>query len=70
MASSKQRFQVDKMKCNGCVATVRDTASKVPGVVSAEVDLKTGTAVVEGDFNPQAVADALTNAGYPASLED
>jgi len=61
------QFSVSGMKCNGCVTKVRETLTNFPGIVDAEVDLKVGTAVVKGDVDPEAVAKALTDAGYPAT---
>jgi copper chaperone CopZ len=43
--------------------------SKLPGYVSAEFDLKSGSAVVKGDVDPQAVVNALTKVGYPAEAD-
>jgi len=56
------------MKCGGCVAKATEAVSKLPGYVSAEFDLKSGTAVVKGGVDPQAVASALTKVGYPAEV--
>jgi hypothetical protein len=44
--------------------------SKLPGYVSAEFDLKSGSAVVKGDVDPQAVVSALTKVGYPAEVNE
>ena len=66
MSVPESRYRVQGMKCGGCIAKATDALSKLPGYVAAEFDLKTGTAVVKGDVNPQAVAQALTDAGYPA----
>ncbi|MBI3569842.1 MAG: heavy-metal-associated domain-containing protein [Gammaproteobacteria bacterium] len=54
------------MKCGGCVAKATDALSKLPGYVTAEFDLKAGTATVKGNVDPQSVVKALTAAGYPA----
>jgi copper chaperone CopZ len=62
----ENRFSVNGMKCGGCVAKATEAVSKLPGYVSAEFDLKSGSAVVKGDVDPQAVVNALTRAGYPA----
>jgi len=56
------------MKCGGCVAKATEVVSKLPGYVSAEFDLKSGTAVVKGGVDPQAVINALTKVGYPAEV--
>lgn len=62
---------VENMTCALCPVTVSHAIKAVPGVLSAEVDLTTHTAVVTFDdavASPQLVADASTNAGYPATL--
>jgi copper chaperone len=68
MTSMEQRFEVKNMKCGGCVAKVKETALATPGVLAVDVDLPAGTAWVEGDFDAQALMDALCAVGYPASL--
>ena len=60
------KLSVSGMKCNGCIAKATTALSALPGYIAAEFDLKSGTAVVKGDVNPQAVVQALTDAGYPA----
>lgn len=62
----ESRYRVQGMKCGGCIAKATDALAKLPGYVAAEFDLKAGTAMVKGDVNPQAVVQALTDAGYPA----
>jgi copper chaperone len=61
------RYTVQNMKCGGCIAKATEALAKLPGYAGAEFDLKTGTAVVRGAVDPQAVARALTAAGYPAA---
>jgi copper chaperone CopZ len=58
------------MKCGGCIAKATEALSKLPGYVSAEFDLKSGSATVKGDVDTQAVVNALTKAGYPADVEE
>jgi len=67
-ANDETRYSVTGMKCGGCVAKAMEAVSKVPGYVSAEFDLKTGSAVVKGSVDPQAVVNALTQVGYPAQV--
>ncbi|CAN5429326.1 hypothetical protein BH10PLA1_BH10PLA1_10770 [soil metagenome] len=60
---------ISGMSCNKCVERVDKAIRSVPGVQTAQVDLKGGNAVVKFDpksTNPQAVADAVTKAGYQA----
>jgi copper chaperone len=68
MSSSETQFQVQGMKCNGCIAKAREAVSKLPGFEDASFDLASGTAVVKGAVDPQAVIHALTKAGYPAQV--
>lgn len=60
------RYSIQGMKCGGCIAKATDALSKLPGYVTAEFDLKAGTATVKGSVDPQSVVKALTAAGYPA----
>jgi copper chaperone CopZ len=61
-------FDVKNMKCGGCVAAAESAVAKLPGVASASFDLDSATGTVIGTAEPQAVIDALTAEGYPASL--
>lgn len=62
----KQVFNVQNMKCMGCVSAVKAALEPLDGVTSVEVDLEGGSATVEGDFDAADVAQAISNAGYPA----
>ncbi len=61
-------YSVRGMKCGGCIAKATEALSKLPGYVSADFDLKSGSAVVKGRVDTQAVVNALTKAGYPAEV--
>ena len=63
-------LSVSGMKCNGCIAKATAVLVKLPGYVAAEFDLKAGTAVVRGCVDPQVAINALSSAGYPASLKN
>lgn len=63
-------LDVKKMTCALCPLTVRTAIEKVDGVVSVEVDFSEKTAKVTFDdsvTNTDTVAEASTNAGYPAT---
>ncbi|MGO9237243.1 MAG: heavy metal translocating P-type ATPase, partial [Methylocella sp.] len=63
------RFDIDKMSCASCVNHVEKAFKSVPGVIEANVNLatKTGTVrFVSGATSPEALAKAVTAAGYPA----
>ena len=68
-ATGETHYSVRGMKCGGCIAKAIEALSKLPGYVSAEFDLKSGSAVVKGDVDPQAVVSALTKVGYPAETD-
>jgi P-type Cu+ transporter len=62
------RFDIDKMSCASCVNHVEKAFKIVPGVIEANVNLaaKTGAVrFVSGATSPEALAKAVTVAGYP-----
>lgn len=69
MSAVETRFSVKGMKCGGCIAKATEVLSRLPGYVSAEFDLKNGSAVVKGGVDPQDVVNALTSVGYPAQAQ-
>src|SRR5688572_6901986 len=65
-------FTVSGMDCASCVTHVEKAARSVPGVRDVNVSLARGRAVVRLDpatTDPQRVADAITDSGYPAAPE-
>ena len=69
MSKDETHYKVSGMKCDGCIARAREALAGVVGVESAEFDLQAGAAVVTGDADPDSVASALTDIGYPAEVE-
>ena len=65
----KTMFHVSGIKCGGRVENVEKALKEVLGYKSADVDLEQGTASVMGDIDPQAVCQALTEAGYPSVVK-
>lgn len=64
-----QVFTVEQMTCATCPITVRTAMAAVTGVSAVVVDFDTKKATVTFDpmvATPQQIADASTNAGYPA----
>ena len=66
---SVTQYYVQGMKCDGCIATGNKALVEVPGFESAEFDLEAGTGTVQGDVDPQAVCQALSDAGYPSVVK-
>lgn len=57
-------YKVNGMACAHCKATVEKAVGAVAGVSSVAVDLPTGRVAVDGAYDPKAVAEAVTNAGF------
>ncbi len=62
-----KRFNVQNMKCEGCVTTVRDALQALEGCEKADVGLETGIAEVFGDVDGQRVEAVLTEIGFPGT---
>ncbi|MBN3725342.1 heavy-metal-associated domain-containing protein, partial [Burkholderia sp. Ac-20379] len=64
-------LDVSGMTCGGCARRVEKALAAVPGVAEAKVDLTASQATVEfapgAETGVQALIDAATSAGYPAS---
>lgn len=57
------------MSCAACSARVERAVSEVKGVTSCSVNLLTNSMGVEGTAEPQAIINAVTQAGYGASVK-
>jgi copper chaperone len=59
-------YTVTGMTCGHCVNAVSSEIGKLAGVTDVAVDLATGTVSVtsEAPLDPQAVRDAVDEAGY------
>jgi len=63
-----QTLKVTGMTCSHCVATVKRTLLEAPGVTSAEVDLASGLATVQGkDLDLADLRQRVTQLGYQAA---
>jgi mercuric ion binding protein len=72
-AAGPQRVVLDVpgMNCALCPISVKKALERVPGVLQAKADLATKSAEASFDpdrVSPEALARAVTNAGYPASI--
>lgn len=66
----QKTLNVNGMMCPKCVARVEKTLKGIEGVESVEVSLENKNAMVVCDdaVDAQALADAVTKAGYEATL--
>jgi Cu+-exporting ATPase len=65
------QLEIGQMSCASCVSRVEKVLQAQPGVVEAAVNLATGRATVdlyEGTTAPEGLAQAVTEAGYPARV--
>ena len=69
----KQKFDITGMTCSACVAHVQRAATKVQGVISAEVSLLTNTMDAEFDeavTSAEEIIAAVKKGGYGASVHN
>jgi len=65
-------LDVPGMNCSLCPISVKKALDRVPGVLEAKADLATKSAEAKYDpdkVSPEALAKAVTNAGYPAIVK-
>lgn len=63
-------LNVTGMSCGGCVASVQNLLSALPGVERVEVSLAPGQARIQYDpaqITPDALTQAISDAGFGAS---
>ncbi len=65
-----EQYLVTGMSCAACQARVEKAVAKVPGVKSVSVSLLTNSMGVEGTASPAEIIQAVTGAGYGASLKN
>lgn len=66
-------LEVQNMTCGLCPVTVKKSLQKVSGVQNVQVDFDKRTATVVYDPEQaqlQALIEATTNAGYPATVQE
>lgn len=64
-----EQYNVTGMSCAACQARVEKAVNAVEGVDSCAVSLLTNSMGVEGTASPEAIIQAVENAGYGASLK-
>ncbi len=66
---SKKTLKIEGMMCEGCVKSVKEALEKIPGITSVDVNLKKGTAVVQGDADDETLIKAVVDAGFRGSVK-
>ena len=65
-------ISISDMHCNHCKGKVENTLKSLKGVKKFSVSLENANATVDyvaKKINPEEIASAITNAGFPASLK-
>ncbi len=63
--SDINEYAIQGMTCSSCATKVSAAVRQVPGVLTTDVDLATGTLKVAGaDVEDTAVRTAITDVGY------
>jgi copper chaperone CopZ len=58
---------VEGMSCGHCEQSVEEALEGLAGVERATADRESDSAIVEGDADPNALVNAVDEAGYDAS---
>ncbi|NNT72764.1 heavy-metal-associated domain-containing protein [Flavobacterium sp. IMCC34852] len=61
----EQQFEVENIKCGGCMNSIKTALLKLEGVTGVEIDKEIDTVLVNGDFNREAIVEKLNDLGYP-----
>ena len=62
-------LKVAGMSCQHCVRAVKDALEAAPGGARVErVELDSGRVLIEGEVDPQALLEAVKEAGYGAQI--
>ncbi len=67
MSMASLTLRIDNMHCGSCVRRVLQTLNALPGTHAEEV--RVGRARVTTQARPEQIQDALTAAGFPATVE-
>lgn len=69
--TTRQQYVLSGMTCASCVSSVENAINSVDGVANVSVNLAERSAIVKGNAVPDAIVEAVENAGYGAEkVED
>ena len=66
--SGEIRLSILGMRCAGCVSAVEGALAAVDGVTSVSVNFADHSAMVKGNVDPEALKQAVKDAGYDAAV--
>lgn len=60
----KNEYNIEGVKCGGCVATVKERLSKLDNVDNVEINIQEKSIVVEGNASKEELQAALVDTNY------
>ena len=60
----KNEYNIEGVKCSGCVATVKEKLSKLDNVDNIEINIQEKTIEVEGTASKEELQAALVDTNY------
>jgi copper-exporting ATPase len=60
----KNEYNIEGVKCGGCVAAVKEKLSKLDNVDNIEVNIQEKTVVVEGEVSKEDLQAALAGTNF------
>ncbi len=60
----KNEYNIEGVKCSGCVATVKEKLSKLDNVDNIEINIQEKTIEVEGTASKEELQAALSDTNY------
>ena len=61
----EQQFEVENIKCGGCMNSIKTALLKLDGVTEVTIDKEIDTVTVIGAMNREDVVNKLNDLGYP-----
>ena len=61
----EQQFEVENIKCGGCMNSIKTALLKLDGVTEVSIDKEIDTVTVTGAMNREDVVNKLNDLGYP-----
>jgi copper chaperone CopZ len=58
-------FEVENIKCGGCMNSIKTALLKIEYVEEISIDLETQTIIVTGNADKEAIVTKLNELGYP-----
>jgi copper chaperone len=59
------QFEVENIKCGGCMNSIKTALLKLDGVESVSIDQESDTVTVQGNTVREAIVSKLNDLGYP-----